>query len=166
MFYINFNWIYFVKKISFYLILGIILFIFIFNQILGLWLAGSFFIVYFLFYLITLSSKKRILRLVQEYLIISDVEVAEKLQRPLEDIKKAMSSLSKKQNNKKWLIVYLNTRYIFLNEMGVKNFKQLYHQGYNEKKIFETLQPKMNLRSRAEVKAIEITLIKYNRLDI
>ena len=101
----------------------------------------------------------------QEYLIISDVEVAEKLQRPLEDIKKAMSSLSKKQNNKKWLIVYLNTRYIFLNEMGVKNFKQLYHQGYNEKKIFETLQPKMNLRSRAEVKAIELTLANQKRLN-
>ena len=61
--------------------------------------------------------------------------------------------------------MYLNKRYIFLNENGVEIFKQVHKQGYNEKKILETLKPKMNIRSRAEVKAIEIALANYNRLN-
>ncbi len=59
----------------------------------------------------------------------------------------------------------MSKRYIFLNENGVEIFKQVHNQGYNEKKILETLKPKMKIRSRAEVKAIQITLANYNRLD-
>ncbi len=153
-----------VKKIVFYLILGIIILIFIFNQILAIGLAGLFFIIYLVYYLITLSFKRRLLRLVQEYSIISDIEIADKLRKPIDDIRKKLSSLSKNQKKKKWLIVFLNKRYIFLNENGVENFTQLYEQGYNEKKILENLQQKMNIKSRAEVKAIEITLANHNRL--
>jgi len=154
-----------IKKIIFYLILGIIIFIFVYNQILGIWLAGSFFIIYIVSYLITLSSKRRLLRLMQEYSIISDKEIADKLKRPLDDIRKILSSLSKNQRNKKWLIVFLNKRYIFLNENGVESFKQLYKQGFSEKLILENLQQEMKIRSRAEVKAIEITLATHNRLN-
>ncbi|MFX1377283.1 MAG: hypothetical protein ACFFA0_15895 [Promethearchaeota archaeon] len=153
------------KKIAFYLILGVILLIFIFDQIVGIWVAGSFFIVYLITYSFTLSSKKRVLNLMQGYLIISDNEIAEKLQRPLDYIRRTMSSLSKNQKKKKWLIVFLNKRYIFLNETGVENFKQLYNRGYNEKKILENLQQEMKIRSRAEVKAIEITLANNDRLN-
>ncbi|MFX1522278.1 MAG: hypothetical protein ACFFCC_02115 [Promethearchaeota archaeon] len=152
------------KKISFYLILGIIALIFIFNRLIGLWLAGSFFIIYFIFYLVTVSSKRKILRLMNDYLIIGDNDLADKLQRPLDEIRKVLSSLSKNQKNKKWLVVFLNNRYIFLNEKGVENFKLLYNRGYNEKKILETLQNDMKIRSRAEVKAIEIALANHNRL--
>ena len=154
-----------IKKIIFYLILGIIIFIFVYNQILGIWLAGSFFIIYIVSYLITLSSKRRLLRLMQEYSIISDKEIADKLERPLDDIRKILSSLSKNQRNKKWLIVFLNKRYIFLNENGVESFKQLYKRGYSEKKILESLQQEMKIRSRAEIKAIETTLANHNRLN-
>lgn len=101
----------------------------------------------------------------REYLIISDKDVAEKLKRPLNDIRKTMASLSKNQKKRKWLIVFLNKRYIFLNEKGVENFTQLYKRGYNEKKILENLQQDMKIRSRAEVKAIEITLINHDRLN-
>ena len=101
----------------------------------------------------------------QEYLVISDVEVANKLGRPIEDIRKTLSSLYKNQRRKRWLIALINDRYIFLNESGVENFKQLYHRGYNEKKILETLQDEMKIRTRAEVKAIEIALAKNNRLN-
>lgn len=163
---INFKFIDIVKKIIFYLILGIILLVFIFHQILGMWLAGSFFIIYLFYYLITFSSKKRVLNLIQQFLYISDIEIADKLKRPIEDIRKTLFSLSKNQKKKKWLIVYLNNRYIFLNEIGVENFKQLYHRGYNEKKILENLQQEMNIRSRAEVKAIELTLNYHDRLAI
>ncbi|MFW9895542.1 MAG: hypothetical protein ACFFD7_07045 [Candidatus Thorarchaeota archaeon] len=99
-----------------------------------------------------------------DYLIIGDNDLADKLQRPLDEIRKVLSSLSKNQKNKKWLVVFLNNRYIFLNEKGVENFKLLYNRGYNEKKILETLQNDMKIRSRAEVKAIEIALANHNRL--
>jgi len=154
-----------IKKIIFYLILGIIIFVFVYNQILGIWLAGSFFIIYLVSYLITLSSKRRLLRLMQEYSIINDKEIADKLERPLDDIRKILSSLSKNQKNKKWLIVFLNKRYIFLNENGVESFKQLYKRGYSEKIIQEKLQQEMKIRSRAEIKAIETTLANHNRLN-
>ncbi|MFX0024191.1 MAG: hypothetical protein ACFE9S_17830, partial [Candidatus Hermodarchaeota archaeon] len=45
-------------KIVFYPILITIIIIFIFNQILGICLAGFFFLVYFLSYIITISSKR------------------------------------------------------------------------------------------------------------
>lgn len=153
-----------IKKIIFYPVLILIIVIFFFDQILAIWLAGIFFIVYFVSYTINLSFKRRILRLIQDYSIITDKEIADKLERPLEDIKKKLSSLSKNQRNKKWLVVFLNKRYIFLNEAGVENFKYVYEQGHNEKKILELLQQKMNIRTRAEVKAIQITLANNDRL--
>lgn len=154
-----------IRRFAFYPILVTIIIIFIFDQILGIWLAGSFFVVYLISYLITLSSKKRVLRLMQNFLIIDDFEVADKLERPIEDIRKTLSSLYKNQKKKRWLIAFLNNRYIFLNEFGVENFKQLYHRGYNEKKILETLQDEMNIKTRAEVKAIEVALANNNRLN-
>ena len=62
--------------------------------------------------------------------------------------------------------MFLNRRYIFLNESAVENFKQLYHMGYNEKKILEHLQRNTRIKSRAEVKAIELTLVNQNRFNI
>ncbi len=59
----------------------------------------------------------------------------------------------------------MNKRYIFLNENGVDSFKQLYKQGYSEKIILENLQQVMKIRSRAEVKAIGVTLANLNRLN-
>ncbi|MFX1389818.1 MAG: hypothetical protein ACFE9Z_07145 [Promethearchaeota archaeon] len=127
-------------------------------------MAGGFFLTYLILYLIAISSKKSLLRLIQGYSIISDIEISHKLERSIDEIRKILSSLSKNQRKKKWLIVFLNERYIFLNEDGVKNFTYLYELGYNEKKIFENLQVKMNIRSRAEVKAIEMTLANHSRL--
>ena len=101
----------------------------------------------------------------QEYLVINDKEVAEKLKRPIDDIRKTLSSLSKNQKKKRWLLVFLNKRYIFLNEIGVDKFKAFYSKGYNEKKILENLQKDMKIRSRAEINAIITTLIKNERLS-
>lgn len=155
-----------VKKIFFYLVLGIIILIFIFDQILAIWFACFFFLIYLVSYIITISSKRRLLRLINFYLIISDKEIADKIQRPLDDIRKILFTLSKNQKNKKWLIVFLNNRYIFLNEKGVENFTQLYERGYSEKKILESLKNEMGIRSRAEVRAIQITLANHNRLNL
>lgn len=101
----------------------------------------------------------------QEYSIISDIDVAEKLKRSVEDIRKILYSLAKNQKKKRWLVVFLNRRYIFLNENGVERFKQFYKRGFSEKLILENLQQEMKIRSRAEVKAIENTLASNNRLS-
>jgi hypothetical protein len=154
-----------VKKVSFYLMLVIIVVVFIFNRIIAIILAGSVFIIYLMIYLITLSSKRRLLRMLQEYSIISDNEIANKMSRPIEDIRNIFRTLSKRQKNKKWLIVSLNQRYIYFSEKAVEYFLQLYEQGYNEKQILENLsQRNMKIRSRAEVKAVENTLANQNRL--
>jgi len=128
-------------------------------------MASFVFVVYLISFLISLSSKKRLLKVIREYPIINDKEISKKLERPLEDVRSILFSLSKNQKKKKWLIVFLNTRYIFLNKSAVENFKQLYHLGYNEKKILEQLQRNTRIKSRAEVKAIELTLANQNRLN-
>jgi hypothetical protein len=152
------------KAFIFYIILGITLILYLIDQLIGLTLASLIFAIYLVSYLISLSSKKRLLKELQEYPIISDKEISNKLERPLEDVRNTLFTLSKNQKNRKWLIVFLNNRYIFLNETAVENFKQLYHMGYNEKKILENLQRSTRIKSRAEVKAIELALVNQNRL--
>ncbi len=154
----------YLKTSIFYVILGIILIIYFYNRLWGIYLASFVFVVYLVFFLISLSSKKRLLKIIREYPIISDKEISHKLERPLDDVRNILFSLSKNQKKKKWLVVFLNTRYIFLNEQAVENFKQLYNMGYNEKKILEHLQRNTRIKSRAEVKAIELTLANQHRL--
>ncbi len=154
-----------IKTSLFYIALVAILYLYVVDDLLGVIFAGIFFVVYFVTYLISLSSKRRLLKIIREYPIISDKEISKILERPLEDVKNTLFSLSKNQKNRRWLIVFLNNRYIFLNEKAVDSYKQLYHMGYNEKKILENLQRHTRIRSRAEVKAIELTLASQNRLD-
>lgn len=163
--YINLKLIDIAKKLSFYIILGIIILVFIFEQLIAIIIASIFFLIYLISYSINSSSKRRLLGLIDSYLIISDNEIADKLQRPIEEIRKILSRISKNQKNKKWLVIFLNNRYIFLNEKGVENFIQFYEQGFNEKKILESLQNVMRITSRAEVRAILNTLSDLNRLN-
>ncbi|MHA2051223.1 MAG: hypothetical protein ACW986_16545 [Promethearchaeota archaeon] len=135
------------------------------TRVFALWFAGIILVVYLGSYVITLSFKRRLLRRIQEYPTISDIQIAEKLDYSIEYIRNMLSSLSKNQKRKNWLIVNLNERYIFFNEHTVEIFKDLHRRGYTEKKILENLQQEMSIRSRAIVKAMEITLANQNRLD-
>ncbi len=154
----------YIKTSIYFITLGIILIIYMFNQLIGIFLASLVFVVYLASFLISLSSKRSLLRIIRDYSYISDKEISKKLERPLEDIRNILFLLSKNQKNKKWLIVFLNQRYIFLNEGAIKSYKQLFHMGYNEKKILEHLQRNTRIKSRAEVKAIELALTTQNRL--
>ena len=158
--YINY-----LKASIIYITLGIILILYIYNQLVGIFLASLVFVVYLVSFLISLSSKRSLLRVIREYPTISDKEISNKMKRPIDDVRNILFSLSKNQKKKKWLIVFLNKRYIFLNESAVENFKQLYSMGYNEKKILEHLQRNTRIKSRAEVKAIELTLTNQKRLN-
>lgn len=160
------KFLYYLKESTIYIALGIVLIFYIFNQFLGLVLTSLVFAVYLVTFLLSVSSKKKLLRVIRDYPIISDKEISNKLDRTLDDVRNILFSLSKNQKKRKWLIVFLNQRYIFLNERAVDNFKQLYHMGYNEKKILEHLQRNTRIKSRAEVKAIELALTDQNRLNI
>ncbi len=158
--------IHYLKASIIYIVLGITLILYIYNQLVGIFLASLVFVVYLVSFLLSISSKRRLLRVIRDYPIISDKEISKKLDRTIDDVRNILFSLSKNQKKKKWLIVFLNKRYIFLNERAVDNFKQLYHKGYNEKKILEHLQRNTRIKSRAEIKAIELTLANQNRLNI
>jgi len=155
----------YLKTGIFYIALVVILVLYMTDELLGLILAGIYFVAYFVFYIISLSSKRRLLKIIRDYPIISDKEISKIVERPLDNIRNTLFSLSKNQKNRKWLIVFLNNRYIFLNEKAVESFKQLYRMGYNEKKILENLQRHTRIKSRAEVKAIELALANQNRLN-
>jgi len=131
---------YYLKRSIIFIALGIILILYFYNQVVGIFLASLVFIIYLASFLVSLSSKRNLLKIIQKYSTISDKEISNKLDRPLEDVRSILFSLAKNQKNKKWLIVFLNNRYIFLNNNAVENFKQLYYLGYNEKKILENLQ--------------------------
>jgi len=156
---------YYLKRSIIFIALGIILILYFYNQVVGIFLASLVFIIYLASFLGSLSSKRNLLKIIQKYSTISDKEISNKLDRPLEDVRSILFSLAKNQKNKKWLIVFLNNRYIFLNNNAVENFKQLYYLGYNEKKILENLQRNTRIKSRAEVKAIELALTNQNRLN-
>ena len=155
----------YLKTSIFYIILGVILVLFFIDQLIGLFLASLVFAVYLVIYIISLSSKRRLLKEIQDYPIISDKEISSKLERPLEDVRTTLFSLSKNQKNRKWLIVSPEIFDLFMTRNAVENFKQLYHMGYNEKKILENLQRNTRIKSRAEVKAIELALSTQNRLN-
>ena len=155
----------YLKTVLYYVSLGIILIIYLNNRVWGIYLGSFAFVIYLISFLVSLSSKKRMLKSIQACTVISDKEISKKLERPLEDVRSTLFSLSKNQKKKKWLIIFLNNRYIFLNEQAVENFKELHQMGYNEKKILENLQRSTRIRSRAEVKAIEITLANQKRLN-
>lgn len=156
----------FFEKIWIFVILGIILYIFTYyNQIYAIITTAIFLIIYIISYLVSLSLKKRLIRSAKKYPLVNDKEMAKKLQRPVEEIRNILFSLSKNQKRKRWLIVFLNKRYIFYNEDTIDRFKELYQMGYNEKEILKNLQKRIKVRTRAEIKAIENTLMNQHRLD-
>ena len=96
--------------------------------------------------------------------MIEDKTIAQELIRPLEEIRKKMYKLSKNQKRKRWLIIFLNDRYIFYHKDVIREFKELFYKGYNEKRIFDNLRDRINIRTRAEIKGIEDTLIHQKRV--
>ena len=152
------------RELWFFSIIAIIIIIFIYNREIGIWAALVLSAIFILYYLPSLSFKRRLIRFMKKYYMIEDRTIAQNLTRPLEEIREIMQKLSVHQKRIKWLIVFLNDRYIFYHKYIIREFNELYYNGYNEKRIFEALKPKINIRTRAEIKAIEDTLINQKRL--
>lgn len=117
-----------------------------------------------LYYLWRIFRSKRIKLVIKKYNRIDDIMMAKKVKRSLPLVQEKMFEIFQKQSGKKWLMIYLNKHYIFYRETTIEKFKELYYKGFGDKEILEELK-EFNIETRAEIKAIEENLVKYNRLD-
>jgi hypothetical protein len=115
-------------------------------------------------YIPRIYSPQKLKRFMNNYYRIEDKTIARKSRHTLSDVQKKMFNMSQKQENNDWLIVFLNKHYIFYHELTIEKFKEFYNKGFRDKEILERLK-EYDLETRAEVKNIEDTLIKYNRLS-
>lgn len=115
-------------------------------------------------YIPTLFFNKKLKNILPDYSSIEDKMVARKLKHSLPQIQEKMHNLSKKQDKKNWLIIFMNRHYIFYNEATVEKFREYYTKGLGEKEILEKLK-KCDIKTRAEIKAIEETLVENSRLE-
>ena len=97
------------------------------------------------------------------YYMIEDDTIAGEFKRPIRRIRDKMFEISQNQRNRKWVIVFLNKRYIFYHQDTIEKLTDLYNKGYSDKEILELLKEN-DLRTRAEVTIIKETLIKHGRL--
>ena len=98
------------------------------------------------------------------YKTFDDITIAKKIGKPLNKVQEHMFILSQKQTNKDWVIIYINKHYQFYNESIIKKYKKLYNNGLGEKEILENFN-ESSIKTRPEVKAIEETLIRTDRID-
>ncbi|MFX0039935.1 MAG: hypothetical protein ACFFCY_13085 [Promethearchaeota archaeon] len=156
------------KKISilWIFLIGLIFVIFFFyNRLLAIWLTLLLLAIAILIYIFSLTFKKKLIRTMQKHNRIADNDLAKDLNCRIEKIRKTLSKLYHHQKSKSGLVVFLNNRYIFYNNETINKFKQLYSKGFKEKEILENLKTNMDLKTRAEIKAIKDTLINHKKLE-
>ena len=141
----------------------IIIIVAIFYLEVGIWMAGITLVLYVLSYIPNLIFGNKLKRFLKTHDTIDDKTIANTLQRKYEEIQEKLFKLAQKQKKKSWLIVFLNKRYIFYSDKTITKFNELYNNGFGEKEILEALQ-KYKVNTRAEIKSIEETLIKNDRL--
>jgi flagellar motor component MotA len=152
-----------ITKYWFYIGIIIIIIIAIFNIVLAIWLTLISVVLFIISSIPSLFFAKNVVKLMENYYKIEDEMIARELKRPLEKVQEKMYDLAQNQENKAWLIVYLNKRYIFYHQDIVKKFIKLYKEGQGEKEILEELLEN-DIQTRSEIKMIKDTLIKYQRL--
>jgi hypothetical protein len=129
--------------------------------------------IFIISYIPRIYSSNKLEKFMKKYYRVEDKTVAKKLRNPLSHAQEQMFELSQKQIHKKkwqfwikeknWLIIFHDKHYIFYHGRTIDDYKKLYSQGFGDKEILDKLK-KHNVATRAEVKAIEENLIKYNRM--
>ncbi len=152
------------SKSWFFLLILVILAIFVYNRVFAILITLTFIFGFIVSYIPSLSFRKRLIKLMNKYDKIEDFMVSRKISRSIPIVQNYMYKLSKRQRHKKWLIVYLDKRYIFYSKKAIQEFLKLYGYGYQEKKILECLKKNINLKTRAEIKAIKDTLTRSKRI--
>lgn len=153
------------KTYWYLIIIGIIFALFLFFPPVAIIITVFFLVAIVLAYIPSFSASSRLIKYMSDYSTIEDAAIAHKLVIPLEEVQKKMVKLSKNQKKKKWLIVHLNARYIYYNENTIVTYRQLYYRGYTDRRIFEEMKRFTSIRTRSEIKAIELELIKHGRLE-
>ena len=152
-----------IGRLWFLFLLLAILIVYIYAQEVAIWMTVITIILFLLSYLPGLFTRGKLVHFLKDYYMIEDDTVAEELGKPLREVRKEMFELMQNQKRKKWLIVFLNKRYIFFHPLTVQKFKELYHEGYEEKELLQELKEN-DLRTKEEVKVIKKTLQKNGRL--
>ena len=142
----------------------VILIVFLFYPLAAIIITVISIVLFALSYVPTLMFYKKLDKFLSEVDSIDDKVVARKFKRSLAQIQERMFKLSKKQSKKNFLITFTNGHYIFYNEKIITNFKSYYNKGLGEKEVLEKLK-KFDIKTRTEIKTIEETLIKHDRLE-
>jgi hypothetical protein len=121
-------------------------------------------VVLIVLYLRSLMFTRKLLKLMKTYYRIDDKTIARKMGSPLQKIREKMFNLSQKQAKKNWLIIFINKQYFFYHQQTIDGFMELYSKGYGDKELLEKLN-EFELESKAEIKLITETLIKFERLN-
>ena len=148
----------------FIFLVAVIIIVFFFNQLAAVIITIITISLFALSYVPTLLFSKKLNKFLNEVDSIEDKAVAKKLNRPLAQIQGNMYKLSKEQSKKSSLITFINGHYNIYNEKIITNFKSYYNKGLGEKEVLEKLK-KFDIKTRTEIKIIEETLIKHNRLE-
>ncbi|GAG62926.1 unnamed protein product [marine sediment metagenome] len=148
----------------FIFLIVVIIIIFFFEQIAAIIITIITIILFGISYVPTLMFSKKLNKFLSNINVIEDKSVARRLKRPLSQVQEKMYKLSKDQNKEDWLITFYNGHYSFYNEKVIKKFKNFYNKGLGEKEILEQLK-NFEINTRAEVKAIEETLVNNDRLE-
>lgn len=139
--------------------------IFIFNQIFAIWITITLLSIALIVYLLSLSFKKKLIRTMQKHIRVIDSDIAIELNQSIERIRKVLVKLHRHQKKRWGLIIFLNDRYIFYNNISVNKLLELYHNGLKEKEILVQLKESIGLKTRAEVKAIIDTLFDNKKIE-
>lgn len=148
----------------FIILIVIILIVFFFNQIAAIIITIITIVLFGISYVPTLMFSKKLNKFLSNINVIEDKVVARRLKRPLAQVQEKMYKLSKNQNKKDWLIIFYNGHYSFYSEKVIKRYKVFYNKGLGEKEILEQLK-NFEIKTRAEIKAIEDSLVNNNRLE-
>ena len=142
----------------------VIIIVFFFEQIAAIIITIITIVLFGISYVPTLIFSKKLNKFLGDINVIDDKTVSRKLKRPLSQVQEKMYKLSKNQNKEDWLITFYNKHYSFYSEKIIKKFKDYYNKGLGEKEILEQLK-NFEIKTRAEIKAIEGGLVNNNRLE-
>jgi hypothetical protein len=148
----------------FLILVIIIIIVAIFNPIAAIWMAGITLGLFLLSFIPRLFFKNKLEKFMKKFYKIEDELIARKLKTPLKKIREEMFDLSQNQEKKKWLIIFLNKQYIRYHQDTIEAFKEVYNKGYSEKEMLDELKD-FKITTRAEIKTIQDTLIKLDRLN-
>jgi hypothetical protein len=148
----------------FLILVIVIIIVALFHPITAIWMAGITLGLFLLSFIPRLFFKNKLQKFMKKFYKIEDELIARKLKTPIKKIREEMFDLSQNQKKKKWLIIFLNKQYIRYHQDTIEAFKEVYNKGYDEKEMLDNLK-EFKIDTRAEIKAIQDTLIKLERLD-